>query len=442
MRLNTKFFLLNLGCAKNLVEGEHIAGMLISMGMKFIEQPQQADWLLVNTCGFLTSAIEENIDYILELAANKQEKQKLVVIGCLVGRYGKKLQASLPEVDIFISPGRVNDLPDILLNPPNSGIAIAPAKTVLGFSTPRAISTGPGWAYLRLSDGCNHKCSFCAIPHIRGKLRSRSKDDILAEASFLAQSGIRELNLVAQDVSAYGNDLGANNGLLELLREMDKIPGLQWIRLLYLYPEVLKKEFLDLLANSEKILPYFDIPLQHVSTRVLKAMGRKQDKAFIIEQLNLLRATLPQAAVRSTMLVGHPGEDEAEFEELYDFIKEYKFEHLGCFAFEPQEGTRSARLPQLAAKIGRQRQKKIMALQKKISQQKGRTMVGRLEKMLFMGAHPESELLGVGRLWHQAPEVDGEAIVVDGRAMPGNIVNVRILKAHDYDYEVEIINND
>ena len=440
MPKKAKFFLLNLGCAKNLVESEHLSGMLIHGGMEFTETPEQAKWLLVNTCGFLTSAIEENIDHILQLAANKTAQQKLVVAGCLVGRFGKKLQASMPEVDIFISPGNAHELLSILHNPPASGLAMAPAQTVFGYETPRAISTGPGWGYLRLSDGCNHKCHFCAIPHIRGKLRSRTVADIVNEAKAMGDAGIKEINLIAQDVSSYGLDLGMRHGLLNLLKELHKIENIEWIRMLYLYPDILQPEFLDLLAGSDKILPYFDIPLQHISNKVLQAMGRKQNKQAIIESLHLLRNKLPNTVVRSTMLVGHPREDEESFIELIEFIEEFKFDHLGCFAFEPQIGTKSARMPQIPSKIGKQRQKKVMAIQKKISRQKARQLLGNEEDMLFLGLHPESDLLGAGRLWRQAPEVDGEAIVVDGQATPGNIVRVRILKAHDYDYEVEIIN--
>lgn len=433
------FYLLNLGCAKNLVEGEHLAGMLLEQGYLAINDPYAASIIMVNTCGFLTSAIDENIDHILDLATHKTPDQKLVVVGCLVGRFGKKLARSLPEVDLFISPGEVHNLQALLENHSGTRIAMAPARGVLGFSTPRAVSTGPAWAYLRLSDGCSRACSFCAIPHIRGKLRSRTQDDIINEALYLADNGVLELNLVAQDVSAYGQDLGLERGLLSLLEKLEQIPAIKWIRMLYLYPDVLQRSFLDKINTFAKVLPYFDIPLQHISNKVLQAMGRKHNQMELLANLSLLREVLPQAIIRSTVLVGHPGEDESDFNQLFEFIDKFKFDRLGCFAFEPQRGTRSAYMPQVDKKIARSREKKIMTLQKKISRERTKALVGSEHEMLFLGAHPESELLGIGRLWSQAPEVDGEVIVVDGRGEPGTIVKARILNAHDYDVEAEII---
>ena len=432
------FYLLNLGCAKNLVEGEHLAGMLLSHGFQAVADLSAAQWLLVNTCGFLTSAIEENIDYILELASAKKAEQKLVVVGCLVGRFGKKLQRSLPEVDLFISPGQVQMLPQLLAAMPASGLALAPVSGILGFTTPRVISTGPGWAYLRLSDGCASNCFFCAIPHIRGKLRSRPLDDIIKEAAFMGTQGIKEINLVAQDVSAYGQDLGIQDGLLHLLQKLEQIPQINWIRLLYLHPAVLRPIFLQAMCAFKKVLPYFDIPLQHIATKVLTHMGRLHTSEELMANLGLLRALLPQSIIRSTLMVGHPGEDEEEFNQLIDFISDFKFDHLGCFMFEPQPGTKSAKLPRVAKKIARQRQKKIMSIQKKIRRVHSRSLAGTEQSMLFLGNHPQSEQLGWGRLWSQAPEVDGTVIVVDGQAAPGTIVRVRILKAHDYDYEAAI----
>ena len=437
MALSKKnFYFLNLGCAKNLVEGEHLAGMLIDGGYRFTSHISQADWLLVNTCGFLTSAIEENIDHILDLASRKKNSQKLVVIGCLVGRFGKKLKTSLPEVDLFVSPGQAANLLELMAAIPESAMAFSPATGLL--NSPRALSTGPSWAYLRLGDGCLHNCSFCAIPHIRGKLRSRALPDLVNEARSLAQSGIKELNLVAQDVSSYGQDLNMTHGLLGLLRELDKIDNLQWIRLLYLYPDIITEEFLREINSFNRVLPYFDIPLQHIADPVLKAMGRPHSEAGLRHNLGLIRRIIPQAVVRTTFLVGHPGEGEEEFNNLLQFVEEFKFDRLGCFAFEPQQGTRSYLMPQIPARIARARQKKLMALQKKISRQLLRQLKGSCQPMLFLGEHPESPLLGIGRLWSQAPEADGEVIVVDGGARPGDIVSAKILKTHAYDLEATL----
>jgi ribosomal protein S12 methylthiotransferase len=430
------YYLLTLGCAKNLVESEYLAGQLQQAGYQPVSQPKAAAWLLVNTCAFITSAVEENIDHILTLAAGKQAGQKLVVIGCLVGRFARKLQKIIPEVDLFIAPGQARNLLSLLQAPPSGCLALAPAKDIL--NGPRIISTGPSWAYLRLSDGCRHRCSFCVIPRIRGKLRSRLQEDVLAEAKGLAAAGVREINLVAQDVSSYGWDQGKKNGLLELLEKLHSINGLRWIRLLYLYPDILNESFLRRAGELSKLLPYFDVPLQHISRPVLAAMGRPGSREELGQAFKLLKEIMPQAVIRTTVMVGHPGEEENDFIQLMDFISEIKFNRLGCFIFEPQAGTRSARLPRPADAVARARCKKIMALQKKISRDHLRALRGTKQDMLFLGAHPESRLLGAGRLWSQAPEVDGEALVVEGWAEPGSIVQVIVRKAHDYDLEVKI----
>ncbi|MDR1396177.1 MAG: 30S ribosomal protein S12 methylthiotransferase RimO [Desulfarculales bacterium] len=430
------YYLLTLGCAKNLVESEYLAGQLHQAGYQPVSQPADAVWLLVNTCAFITSAVEENIDHILTLAAGKQAGQKLVVIGCLVGRFARKLQKIIPEADLFIAPGQTGNLLNLLQTPPPNCVALAPARDIL--NGPRIISTGPSWAYLRLSDGCRRRCSFCAIPHIRGKLRSRSQEEVLTEAGDLASAGVREINLVAQDLSSYGWDQGKKNGLLELLEKLNFIAGLRWIRLLYLHPDILNESFLRRAGELDKLLPYFDIPLQHISRPVLAAMGRSGSREELERAFKLLKKIIPQAIIRTTVMVGHPGEEEADFAQLTDFINEFKFNHLGCFIFEPQPGTRSARLPQVAGSVARARYKKVMALQKKISRAHLRALLGTQQDMLFLGAHPESRLLGSGRLWSQAPEADGEALVVEGWAEPGSIVKATVQKAHDYDLEVKI----
>jgi ribosomal protein S12 methylthiotransferase len=431
-----KVFLVSLGCAKNLVESEYLSAQLLQAGYQPVTRPDEAGWLLVNTCAFVTSAVEENIDHILALAAQKRDGQKLAVIGCLVGRYARKLRDMMPEVDIFIAPGQTRSLPALLRALPADRLALAPARDIL--QGPRIISTGPAWAYLRVSDGCRHHCSFCVIPHIRGKLRSRPLPEVLSEAKALAAAGVKEINLVAQDVSSYGQDQGHPHGLLDLLRHLDGIEGLHWIRLLYLYPDILTESFLSQISDFPKLLPYFDIPIQHIAGRVLAAMGRPGSGEELGRSLQLVRQMIPRAIIRTTVMVGHPGEEDEEFAQLLEFIGQFKFNRLGCFIFEPQAGTRSARMAGVKADIAQSRYKKIMKLQKKISREHLRSLLGSSQDMLFLGPHPESSLLGAGRLWSQAPEEDGQALVVEGWARPGSIVRARVSKTHAYDVEVKL----
>ncbi|MBI5522890.1 MAG: 30S ribosomal protein S12 methylthiotransferase RimO [Desulfarculus sp.] len=433
------YYLLNLGCAKNQVEGEHLAGMLLAAGWQGVADPGQAELLLVNTCGFIKPAVQENIAAILDLAAAKRPGQRLAVVGCLVGRYGKKLAASLPEVDLLVGPGEAARLLEHLQAAPPGRLAISQPREVFGFEHPRALSTGPGWAYLRLGDGCEHDCAFCTIPRIRGRFRSRPMHDVLAEAQRLAEAGARELNLVAQDLCSYGRDLKDGSSLEALLPEMASIGALSWIRLLYLSPDSLEKPLIQTMARTPKVLPYFDLPLQHISGPVLQAMGRKRSGAELRALLSEIRQAVPNAVLRTTLLVGHPGEGEAEFTELREFVQGAGFDHLGCFAYQPEAGTRSARLPAPPAKLGAARRRQIMATQKAVSRAKQKALKGQELEILVLGPHPESDLLGLGRLARQAPEVDGEVIITDGQAEPGSLARCRITKAHAYDLEAVLL---
>ncbi len=436
------YYLLNLGCAKNQVEGEHLAGMLLAAGWRAVAEADQAALLLVNTCGFIRPAVEENLEAILDLAADKRPDQRLAVVGCLVGRYGKKLARSLPEADLLVGPGEVKRLLEHLERPPEGRLALSTPGVVLGGESPRALSTGPGWAYLRVADGCEHGCAFCTIPHIRGRLRSRSLDDVVDEARRLAEGGVVELNLVAQDLLSYGRDrpeLADGSGIERLLEELTDIAELNWIRLLYLSPDSLETRHIKAVMQTPKVVPYFDLPLQHIADPVLQAMGRKRSGAQLRELMDSIRGQAPEAVLRTTLLVGHPGEGEAEFTELVEFVTEFGFDHLGCFAYQPEAGTRSARLAAPPAKVARARARQIMAAQKRVSRSRLKRWVNREIPVLVLGPHPESDLLGQARHAGQAPEVDGVVILTDGQARPGNIATCRITKAHAYDLEGELI---
>lgn len=436
------YYLLSLGCAKNQVEGEHLAGMLLAGGWRAVAEPEQAELLLVNTCGFIRPAVEENIEAILGLAAGKRSEQRLAVVGCLVGRYGKKLARSLPEVDLLLGPGEVKRLLEHLEKPPADRLALSTPGEVLGGESPRALSTGPGWAYLRVADGCEHGCAFCTIPHIRGRLRSRGLDDVLAEAQRLAEAGVVELNLVAQDLLSYGHDrpeMADGSGIERLLAGLSAIAELNWVRLLYLSPDSLETKHLEAVLNTPKVAPYFDLPLQHIADPVLKAMGRGRSGAELRAMVGAIRERAPEAVLRTTLLVGHPGEGEAEFTELLEYVTEFGFDHLGCFAYQPEAGTRAARLEAPSAKLGRERARQIMAAQKRVSKSRLKRWVNREIPVLVLGPHPDSDLVGQARHAGQAPEVDGVVILTDGEARPGTIVPCRITKAHAYDLEGVLI---
>ena len=433
-QLSGSYYLVNLGCAKNLVEGEHLAGLLLHAGWEAAPAPEKAELLLVNTCGFIQPAVEEAIEAALELARDKRPDQRLVVAGCLVGRYGKKLAASLPEADLLLAPGETHRLLEHLAAPPPGRLAISRPEHIFRAGDPRALSTGPGWAYLRVADGCMHACAFCTIPKIRGPLRSRDLDDLANEARRLAEAGVRELNLVAQDLTSYGRDLGGP-GLAELLARLGEIPGIAWLRAHYLHPDLMEPSLIAAMAAHPKVVPYFDVPLQHVADPVLRAMGRQKSGAELRELVARVRALCPEAVLRTTLLVGHPGEGEAEFAALEEFVAQTGFDRLGVFPYCPEAGTKSARLPAPPPEVAQERAERLMALQQGISRERLARLRGRELPVLVLGPHPDSDLVWAGRLAGQAPEVDGLVIITEGSAQPGDIAACRITATHDYDLE-------
>ena len=432
-----RYYLLSLGCPKNTVESEHLAGLLQEDGWEPTSDPAQAQLLLVNTCGFVREAVDESLDAILALAAQKTPGQQLVVVGCLVGRYGYKLARALPEAELLVAPSHTSQLPKLIMSPPPARIAIGPPRGCMGLGHPRAISTGPGWAYMRIAEGCPHRCHYCTIPAIRGPLRSRPINELVAEAWALAKTGVKELVLVAQDTGAYGQDLGMDHGLAGLLKALDSVEPIRWIRVMYLHPATLSPQLAEAIATCERVLPYLDMPLQHIHPRVLKLMGRPYTQE-IAERLQWLRSQIPGIVLRTTLMVGHPGEDERAFEELVQFVKEFRFEYLGVFTYQPEAGTRSARHPAPDPAIARERKDLLLGLQAGLSRQWLRSMTGTTQDVLYLGAHPDSELVGQARGWWQAPEVDGEAIVVEGTASPGELLPARVVRAHTYDVEVSL----
>lgn len=439
-------FITSLGCPKNLVDSEVMLGVLIAAGHEITSREEEAGVIIINTCAFIRPAVEESIETILALAENKKKGslKHLVVTGCFPQRYGKELIKLLPEVDAFIGTDGFQNIGEVLrslkdglvqpLSLPRSSCFI------MDEYTPRRRTTPFYTAYLKIAEGCGHHCSFCLIPRLRGKLRSRPVDSVFAEASRLAGEGVRELILVAQDTSAYGSDLGDDTGLTHLLKKLLTIPGLDWIRLLYLYPTAIDNGLLELMASEPRICPYLDIPIQHISPRILRLMRRPYDQDYIYALIEKIRRKLPEAALRTSLIAGFPGETGEEFQKLLRLVKEARFEHVGVFPYAAEDGTVAGRLPgQLPEKVKRERQKKILKAQQAISLAINRSRVGKIIPVLVEGLSDETELLLKGRAVFQAPDIDGQVYISSGQTEIGRIASVRITEAHPYDLVGEIV---
>ncbi|SPF40312.1 Ribosomal protein S12 methylthiotransferase RimO [Syntrophobacter sp. SbD1] len=435
--------LLSLGCAKNLVDSEQMVKQLLDLGYRMTEEAADAELIVVNTCGFLESAVQEAIETILEAARYKTSGKcrMLVAAGCMVQRYGKKLLKELPEVDLFLGTSHCHALEAALeskLAGNQRRLWIARPVQLPGGGDGRVISTGSHSAYLKIAEGCSNSCSFCIIPHLRGPLRSRPEADILAEAARLAADGIKEINLIAQDTTAFGLDRNDPEALPVLLEKLDGTPGLEWIRLLYSYPDRITDRLLHTMASAGKIVPYLDIPIQHCAPAVLKTMGRPDGPVERI--IDNIRSAVPGISLRTSIMVGFPGETRAEFKSLLDFMQRVEFDHAGVFAYSLEAGTRAARLAgRPGKKTSEGRRKSILDLQREISRRKLQRLVGQTLPVLIEGPHPETDLLLAGRLSTQAPEVDGSVIITAGLAQAGEIRAVQITAAHDYDLEGTIL---
>lgn len=433
----------SLGCAKNRVDTEIMLARLEEAGWQLTSEPEAADLLLVNTCGFLATAAQEAIDAILELAALKENRPgvRLVVAGCLVQRYQQDLPALLPEVDLFVG---VNDFPDLVTllaagaEPPR--LACRRPWLTYGEVWPRRLTTPFYSAYLKIAEGCSHRCTYCTIPGIRGPYRSRPLATVVAEARRLADQGVIELNLVAQDTTAYGQDMTGRSLLPDLLAELALLKEVQWIRVLYGHPTGVSPELLAVMAGAAKICPYFDLPLQHVNDRLLRRMGRNYTQAHIRSLVTRIRQTLPAAVLRTSIIVGFPGETPAEVAELGQVLTELALDHVGIFAFQPEEGTPAARFSeQVPAAEANRRARQLRTLQAKIARQKLRQLKGKVVDVLVEGWCDETDLLLQGRLAGQAPEVDGRVLITAGQAQIGAIRPVKITKTHTYDLVGELL---
>lgn len=437
-----KVHLVSLGCSRNRVDSEVMVGTLLRDGWSSVDSPEEADAVVVNTCGFIASAKEESVDTILAMAELKKTnpQMKLIVAGCLTQRYKSQLVKGLPEVDLFIGTDEFSRIGELLANRPAQGSIFAKRTNYLyNEDMPRVNTLAAHSAYVKVAEGCQHNCAFCIIPAIRGRLRSRPVHSVVKEVMNLVDSGVQEINLIAQDLAAYGRDLKETD-LLELLKSLVKIEGLKWIRLLYVYPENISDEFLEFFAAQEKIVKYLDIPVQHGSNAVLKRMNRDVTREEIISTVKKLRSKVPSVAIRTSVMVGFPGETEAEFNDLKALVEELEFEHLGCFTYSQEEGTVAGRMPdQIDDAIKERRQDEIMSLQKEISRRKLQRFVGQRIPVLVSGPSEESELVWQGRMSVQAPEVDGLVYLNDGPVRAGQIQEVEITDSYDYDLVGRVI---
>ncbi|MFH1216349.1 MAG: 30S ribosomal protein S12 methylthiotransferase RimO [Pseudomonadota bacterium] len=437
--MNKKLYLVSLGCPKNLVDSEVMLGLLEDGGYMVCPDPEEADLIVVNTCGFIQSAVEEAIDEILHLSDVKEKnpQAKLIVTGCLVQRYGEALRQELPEVDLFIGVDGFQNIIQIMGDATiiKTGIHLAPPHFIMDSSLPRRISTPRHRAYLKISEGCSNRCSYCLIPFIRGPLRSRSIDDLVIETKKLSNDGIHELTLVGQDVTAYGIDLpGKQSSLPALLTALLQTSSVDWFRLLYLYPNRITDELLSLMACEKRVLNYLDIPLQHVSSRILKKMNRPFSRTQIDSLLERIYKQIPSAAIRTTFIVGFPGEKESDIEEIADFLKTYRLNNVGIFPYSNEEGCAAEHFAdQCSDEMKQERYDYLMELQADISLARNREYVGRTLPVLVEGISGESDLLLEGRTEFQAPEIDGCVYITDGQCEQGDIVNVKITEAHTYD---------
>ncbi|MBW2028666.1 MAG: 30S ribosomal protein S12 methylthiotransferase RimO [Deltaproteobacteria bacterium] len=445
--MKERIYLISLGCAKNLVDSEHMLGILNQRGYSVVSDLEEADLAIVNTCGFIQSAAEEAIETILRVAEKKAAGylKNLVVAGCLVQRYGLKLRKHIPEVDAWLGPGEIAKIADIADSVTRGQGQEAPIHLgrplfLADHRTPRLYGTPFYSGYLKIAEGCSHRCSFCTIPSLRGPYRSRKIDSLVMETESMVEGGVKEINLIAQDTTMYGRDLGEGYGLEDLLEEMLRVKHISWIRLLYCHPQGVTDRLLDLLDGDNAVCPYLDVPFQHVNREILRRMGRepaRQDPRQLVERI---KTRTRNVSLRTTLMVGFPGETQEIFQELCDFVSQGYFDHVGAFVYSPEKGTMAARMKdKVEADVARERLDILMRIQADISLKKNREMIGNVIPVLNEGVHPETDLLLRGRSQRMAPDVDSHVIMNAGEGPIGDIVQVRVTDAHEYDLIGEIL---
>jgi len=440
-----KICLVSLGCPKNLVDAEMMLGFLKKDGFGFTTRPEEGEVIVVNTCGFIDASKKESIDEILRMAAYKKEGKckVLVATGCLSQRYADELAREMPEVDLFIGTGEFDRLSEFLKRviPAKAGIHVSRRQILPDPDLPRIFATPNHYRYLKISEGCSHICSFCIIPKIRGGLKSRTIDSIVREVEQGVQEGVKEFNLIAQDLNEFGRDLKNKTDLAGLLEALNRIEGDFWLRPLYMYPLEFNDRLIGVLRDSEHVVKYVDMPLQHISERVLLSMKRGSPGRYVRKVLGKLKTAIPDIALRTTFIVGYPGETEEEFQELYDFVEERTFDRVGVFKYSIEEGTTAAELSdQLPQELKDERYDRLMTLQQKVSFQKNKSLVGKTFKALIEGPSEDDPKSLQARLATQAPEIDGITYIrkVPGTFRTGEFASVKITKAKEYDLIAEI----
>ncbi|MDH4100503.1 MAG: 30S ribosomal protein S12 methylthiotransferase RimO [Nitrospirota bacterium] len=441
-----KIGMVTLGCPKNQVDSEVMLGLYDNSGYTLTQDPGEADVIVINTCGFIDEAKTESIDTILEMAAYKEKGncRALIVAGCLGQRYQEDLLKEIPEIDAIVGtsefPKIVEISNELTANPSHERLWVQPPEFLYDHTTPRLRITPKHYAYLKIAEGCDHLCSFCVIPKMRGRFKSRSIDDILDEARAMADDGVKEIILIAQDTTYFGHDKGERE-LARLLHKLGRLGGVEWIRLLYSYPMQFSEAIMDAIASEEKICKYVDLPVQHVSDDILKRMKRRCTGDDIRRTINGLRQRIPGITLRTSLIVGFPGETDRQFDELLQFVEATEFDRLGVFTFSAEEGTPSASMPdQVSQKVMEKRKSAIMKAQKKISRKKLSKLKGTVQRVMVDGLSRETELLLEGRTQGQAPDIDGVVYITEGSAQPGDIVTVKVEKVHDYDLVGPIVN--
>ncbi len=445
-KVKTVFFA-SLGCSKNLVDSEVMLGHLREEGYEITQNVEEARLIVVNTCGFILDAKEESVDTILEMVDHRQSDdskcEMLVVTGCLSQRHPEELAAEIPEVDLWIGTGEYQHLVELVKDTDRKIVVDVP--TFIHTEDDPRVNTSPYYsAWLKIAEGCNRRCSFCIIPYLRGNLRSRTVDSLVAEAKAFVATGVRELNLISQDTSLYGKDLGGENTLYNLLCALEAVEGLDWIRLFYIYPDDLTDDVIEKMASSKKICSYLDIPIQHFSTRVLKRMNRKITGEKIVERVEKLRQAIPDITLRTSVMVGFPGETEEDFEELVKGVERLQFNHLGVFKYSPEEGTPSYDMEQtVSEELKEERYREIYELQEEIAEENNQKFVGKVIDVLVEGEHPDTELLIIGRHEGQAPDIDGNVIINDlnGASIKiGDLVKVEVSEVLGFDLVGRVVN--
>lgn len=440
--MSAKICMIALGCAKNLINSEQMLALLVKEGYELTADMSDADVGIVNTCGFIDSAKMEAIDNIIKLGQEKEagNLKKIIVTGCLAQRYQDELLSEMPEVDAVLGVGNYDDIvlavKRVLRE--DERFSVYGSLDIPVEETDRIVTTGPGWAYIKIAEGCDNRCSFCVIPYLRGKFRSRPMENIIDEAKALAERGVKELIVVAQDITRYGLDMYGRRSLAALLKELCKIEGIEWIRLHYLYPDEFDDELIDTIANEEKILKYLDIPIQHIDNTILKRMNRRGTGDEIRELFSELRERIPGLVLRTSIIAGLPGEGEEEFEALCEYLAEAKIERAGVFPYSPEEGTPAAKMERVDEETAAQRAELILELQARVMDEFNESRLGTIEQVICEGFDEENQCW-YGRSYAESPDIDGRILFTAANVSAGDFVTVRLTEDWDGDLYGEAI---